>query len=80
MTTLKHYNNPDEIEERAKDNKEVDLEYIGFNTTLKGKGKGYFIPNENPDGKGGFFGQWYFRPNGSEEVYRVNPASLNFEE
>lgn len=71
MTTLKHYHNPDEIEERAKDNKRVDLKYIGPLAHLANKkGLGYFIVAEN---------KWYFQPNGSEDTYRINSENLDFE-
>ena len=71
MTALQSYINPEEVEEQAKDNKMVDLKYIGHLSSIKGKrGKGYFINSED---------QWYFRPNGSDEEYRVNSESLDFE-
>ena len=86
MGTLQNYNNPEEVEERAKNNKKVDLKYIGPRPSLKGKkGKGYFIANENPNKNekgepdGTFNGQWYFCPNGSEDTYRVKVENLDFE-
>lgn len=79
MSTLQNYSNPEEVEERAKDNKEVDLKYIGPRTYLQGKkGKGYFVANENRT-ENGFEGQWYFRPNGSDDRYRVKVENLDFE-
>jgi hypothetical protein len=71
MTALQSYINPEEVEEQAKDNKLVDLKYVGPVKRLHGKrGKGYFINSEN---------QWYFRPNGSNDEYRVNTENLDFE-
>lgn len=71
MTALQNYNNPEEVEERAKDNKRVDLRYIGPLAHLKNKkGTGYFINSEN---------QWYFRPNDEDDDYRVSVENLDFE-
>lgn len=70
-TRLQNYDDPDAIEQQAKDNKLVDLQYIGPRPSLKGKrGKGYFINSEN---------QWYFQPSGTAEFYRVNVNNLFFE-
>ena len=71
MGTLQSYVNPEEVEERAKDNKRVDLRYIGPLSHLKGKkGTGYFISSED---------RWYFRPNGSDDEFRVSMENLDFE-
>ena len=71
MTSLKHYINPEEIEHQAKDNNQVDLKYVGPLSFLKDKkGKGYFINSEN---------QWYFRPDGSTDEYRVKVENLDFQ-
>jgi len=68
---LQSYSNPEEVEEQAKNNKLVDLRYIGPVKSLNGKkGKGYFINSEN---------QWYFRPDGSDDEYRVKTENLDFE-
>lgn len=70
MGTLQNYINTDESDERAKDNKRVDLKYIGSLKHLKGKkGTGYYIAKED---------RWYFRPNGSQDEYRVQSENLNF--
>lgn len=81
MGTLQNYINHEEVEERAKDNKRVDLRYIGPLSHLKGKkGTGYFIANENHNKQTGqYAGQWYFRPNGSDDEYRVSVENLDFE-
>lgn len=71
MATIQNYINAEEAEEQAKDNKRVDLRYIGPRTFLKDKkGKGYYIVKED---------QWYFQPNDSDETYRVNINNLDFE-
>jgi hypothetical protein len=70
MGILQSYVNPESVEERAKDNKRVDLKYIGNLKHLKGKkGTGYYIVGED---------RWYFRPNGSNEEYRVLAENLDF--
>ena len=75
MGKLQSYINPDEVDEQAKDNKQVDLQYIGSLSYLKDKdgkglkGNGYYIARED---------RWYFRPNGSTEEYRLKAESLNF--
>lgn len=72
MTTrLQNYQNPEETDEQAKDNKRADLKYVGPLPHLHDKkGKGYFIPEEN---------RWYFTPLGSEDTYRVHEENLDFE-
>lgn len=71
MTALQSYVNPEEVEEQAKNNKRVDLKYIGPLSFLKDKkGKGHFINSEN---------QWYFQPDGESDEYRVKTEHLNFE-
>jgi len=70
MGTLQNYINVEESDERAKDNKRVDLKYIGTLSHLKGKrGTGYYIVAEDI---------WYFRPNGAPDEYRVKAENLNF--
>lgn len=70
MGTLQNYVNVEESDEQAKDNKRVDLKYVGPLKHLKGKkGKGYYIVQED---------KWYFRPNGSQDEYRVKVENLNF--
>ncbi len=71
---LNHYFNPEEAEEQAKDNKLVALKYIGKGSRLTDrKGEGYFIANEGADG------QWYFKPSGDDDFYRVKAENLDFE-
>jgi len=70
MGTLQNYVNRDNVDEQAKDNKRVDLKYIGPLKHLKGKrGDGYYIVSED---------KWYFRPNGSDDEYRVRVENLDF--
>ena len=75
MGTLQNYINAEETDERAKDNKRVDLKYVGPLKHLKGKrGTGYFIVSED---------RWYFRPNVPDAEYpdaeyRVNSQNLDF--
>ena len=70
MGRLQNYVNAEEADEQAKDNKRVDLKYIGPLKHLKGKrGTGYFIVGED---------RWYFRPNGSDDDYRVSVENLDF--
>ena len=70
MGSLQNYINTEESDERAKDNKRVDLKYTGPLKHLKGKkGTGYYIVKED---------LWYFTPNGSQDEYRVKAENLNF--
>jgi hypothetical protein len=70
MGTLQNYVNPADVDDQAKDNKRVDLKYIGSLKHLKGKkGDGYYIASED---------RWYFRPFGEPDEYRVRSENLNF--
>lgn len=47
----------------------IDTKYIGSNPTLRGKAGGAVLDVTNA--------QWYFKPKGSDELYRVDGKSLD---